>query len=291
MKRFLLVCVALCFAAMICGCAGKLKDGFDFQNDNKDLAQPYYVEGEDNALIPPEEKTEDKPQEEVILDKTPVTAVVLQFNTTKAPFDDVNMRRAVAFAIEREALCKNIENASPMYGMIPQGIAHGLNPKKSYRDVVGEMYDDDSAEFAKLMLSKTGYKAAEFVENGYSITAKKGDGVSNAIMFQLLENAGIVLNVNYLEAEDYEKALKEHNYDVILVDYPCAQDAKEYFTLLGTSAWQNEDYISLLEDLDSYTNYETWDKLFTYEMLEGAILEDMAFVPLFSIGKPEEAKN
>lgn len=273
MRKYLFIAVTICLTLFFNACSSQNSNG-DVQNNS----------GNTNDIVaPPQDEAESMAPVEIVLDTNPTTAVVLQFNTTKAPFDDINLRRAVSFGLDRKALCSGIKNSLPMYGMIPDGIPHALTPQKTYRETIGDMYDDN-ADFAKISLKNSGFELEEFVNSGYAITAKEGDTVAQTIMYQLMDKAGLVLKVNYLDAQSYEAALNDGNYDVILVDYPCAQDAKNYFSILGSYVWQNAVYAELVSDLDSYSNFQTGDKLEVYSMLEQVILEDMAYTPLFSIG-------
>ena len=81
-----------------------------------------------------------------------LTAMHLSFlamNTTKAPFDDINVRMALAYAMDRDAYCLVTEGVTPLYTMISGGF-----PECSIKPDNAVEYD---LEKAKELLAEAGY--------------------------------------------------------------------------------------------------------------------------------------
>lgn len=73
------------------------------------------------------------------------------FNTTKEPFDNVNIRKAFAMAIDRQAIVEKITQGgqTPAFGFVPPGIK---GEKDEYRKEVADSYfTEDLAEAKKLL--------------------------------------------------------------------------------------------------------------------------------------------
>jgi oligopeptide transport system substrate-binding protein len=80
-----------------------------------------------------------------------------ELNTTAKPFDDVKVRRALALAIDREAIVSNVTklNQQPAYAFVPPGSADE-KAGTDFRTVGGDLFKADLAE-AKRLLAEAGY--------------------------------------------------------------------------------------------------------------------------------------
>lgn len=75
---------------------------------------------------------------------------LLTFNTTSAPLDNVKVRQAIAYAIDRESMIKNL--------LLDYGkIAHSILPEESWAYSTGHTYSHDPA-MAKKLLDEAGFK-------------------------------------------------------------------------------------------------------------------------------------
>ena len=75
---------------------------------------------------------------------------LLTFNTSEAPLDNVKVRQAIAHAIDREALIRDL--------LLGQGkIAHSILPESSWAYTPGQIYNFDPAA-AKRLLDEAGLR-------------------------------------------------------------------------------------------------------------------------------------
>lgn len=112
------------------------------------------------------------------------------FNTTEKPFDDVRVRQAIAYGINRE------EYIAVAYNGDAVEVNNMMNPiNEFYADVDGYTYDPEKA---KSLLAEAGYSDGDIVIN---LTGKQEDAdVSFGTIFQSQMKAiGITVNVNLVE--------------------------------------------------------------------------------------------
>jgi len=131
------------------------------------------------------------PALDVVDNKGSIMARYLAMNTTQKPFNDVRVRHAINYAINKEALAKVAfsGHASVVDGVVPQGVdfAHATGPWP---------YD---VKKAKALLAEAGYP------NGFETTlwSAYNDGTSvKAVQFlqQQLRQVGIKTSVEVLES-------------------------------------------------------------------------------------------
>ena len=83
------------------------------------------------------------------------------FNTSKAPFDDVRVRRAFALALSRETLVKNVVKGGkqPAYAWVPPGLTNPAT-SRDFREEGGNYAVEDDAQARKL-LADAGYPGGQ----------------------------------------------------------------------------------------------------------------------------------
>ncbi len=84
------------------------------------------------------------------------------FNVEKEPFDDLRVRKAFAYAINRQLLVDSITQAGqkPAMAFVPYGI---INPttNKDFREEGGAYFKDNDVETARRLLAEVGYPKGE----------------------------------------------------------------------------------------------------------------------------------
>jgi ABC-type transport system substrate-binding protein len=75
---------------------------------------------------------------------------LLTFNTTQPPLDDVRVRQAIAYSVDRESMIRDL--------LLGQGkIAHSILPEESWAYTPGQKYSYDTT-MAKKLLDEAGFK-------------------------------------------------------------------------------------------------------------------------------------
>jgi peptide/nickel transport system substrate-binding protein len=146
----------------------------------------------------------------------------LWMNDQKAPLDDVNVRKAVAYALDRDALVKRL------FGDLGVDKAmQTLNPPilSAYAKDAWSTYKQDTSKVDQL-LGDAGYKknGTYYEKDGKPLTLELKSTAGNArreltgqLLQEQLKNVGIKLDLNYQEAGDlFGSQLPKGDFQVAL---------------------------------------------------------------------------
>ncbi len=80
------------------------------------------------------------------------------FNVTKAPFDDVRVRKAFSMAIDRESIIQNITKGQqrPALAWVPYGLPDS-NPSQDFRETGGNYLKNNDIPTARKFMTEAGY--------------------------------------------------------------------------------------------------------------------------------------
>jgi oligopeptide transport system substrate-binding protein len=203
-----------------------------------------------------------------------------RFNTTRAPFDDARVRRALALAVDREALAARVLRAGeqPSYGLLPPGI-RGAAPQ-SFRHGTRAQ---DLAE-ARTLLAEVG-SALPPVEILFATQSTNKD-VAEVIADNWRRELGLeshLLNQESRVALDSQRNLR---YDVSrsswIGDHPDALGFLEIFASgseNNRTGWKSAPYDELLARARRARDPERATLL---EQAEALLLEELPILPLWS---------
>lgn len=163
--------------------------------------------------------------------------VLLTINTSSAPLDNVKVRQAVAYAIDRESLIKNL--------LLGFGkIAHSIIPEESWSYSPGQTYTYDPAR-AKQLLDEAGFpdpdgagprmrfdKPVVYKLSGSSIAGRQYAGVIQ----NYLKEVGIPVEIQTPEANTLFDELRRGNFQISYTQWVGGnQDPIFYKDLFATS--------------------------------------------------------
>lgn len=129
----------------------------------------------------------------------------IHFNTTKAPFDNVKVRQAINYAIDKAPIVEKVLNnkAFPATGVL-QTSSPGYNP-----NMKGYEYNPEKA---KQLLKDAGYeKGFEFEVLVTSVTAKWMEAMNT-----YLKEVGINGKINQMEGATLLGRAREGNYEAVI---------------------------------------------------------------------------
>ena len=205
------------------------------------------------------------------------------FNTTKPPFDDVNLRRAFCQAIDKDKLVSlafrdMVQRAD---GILPPGMP-GYN-----EDLAG--LDFDVTE-AKELIANSRYGDVSSLPPITITTAGWGGLISSqleVIIYEWRNNLGVEVKVRQLEPERFMYHLMEEKDEMFdmgwIADYPHPQDFLDILFHSGTEnnygEYSNTEVDALLERANVEPDNEV--SLGLYQQAEQLLVEDAACLPLW----------
>jgi len=218
----------------------------------------------------------------------------LQFNCAKAPFNDLNVRKAVAYAIDTEGIVKNILNN---IGVAARGRLYSPVMLYSCKDL--PLYSQNLAK-AKSLLAASGWKDSD----GDGIAEKDGKQlqvsmllgqswspremkIAEACQAQLKE-AGFKVEVKQLETAALGAQEKQGSFDLIMrtgyfVWGPYPHHVKMHFSKNYSSHYNNPAYDQLVLQGESEKDEAKKEQI--YADIQKMVLADL---PAFYIVHEEK---
>jgi len=205
------------------------------------------------------------------------------FNTTKPPFDDVNIRRAFSQSVDKAKLASLVfkDMVQPADGILPPGIP-GFN-----KDLTGLNYDLNKA---RELIAASRYGDASRLPPITITTSGEGGLISpelEAIVYEWRQNLGVEVKIRQLEPRRFIYHLMQEKDEMFyfgwIADYPHPQNFLEVLFHSGAEnnagEYSNPEIDALLEmanvELDSDLS------LGLYQQAEQKLVDDAACLPLW----------
>jgi oligopeptide transport system substrate-binding protein len=213
------------------------------------------------------------------MDAPEAASIYLVMNTTKAPMNDVRVRRAFNLAVDKQAWVTWKKIVKPLGGIVPADIFAG------YPYPQPEQFNPD---MARALLAQAGYPVAKRSDGSYECPKFPIDQVeysfpsatSNKIMGEFMQaqwkqNLGITVPLRSMEAKtffDYRPALEYKGiaFGGFVADY------MDPFTFLGiyytptgdnNTGWWDQRYVDMLDEANTLPPKERLELLAKAEKL------------------------
>lgn len=247
---------------------------------------------------PPQEEMERLIKEGIVTVGADLTTYYYLFNTKAAPMDDVRVRKALAMAIDRESIVKNVTKAGqkPAFAFVPPGFPDA-DSTKDFRTVGGDYFKEDVAE-AKRLLAEAGYPDGKDFPK-VEILSNDREGhikIASAIIEMWKTNLGIdTVTVKPMEWGVYLKARDEGDYQVSRAGWGADYlDAMTFVDMYVTNGGNNDTNWSHPEyDAAIKTANNTTDTALRFESMHKAeklAMDDMIIMPIYYYTNPYMAK-
>jgi oligopeptide transport system substrate-binding protein len=205
------------------------------------------------------------------------------FNAAAPPFDDVNVRQAFSYAIDKERLISltTEDVVAPAYGVLPPempGYNPGLaglrfDPAKARELIAASKYGDVS-QLPPVVLTTAGYGGAI-------------SGLIGGVIEEWRRNLGVEVTVRQLEPQFFLYALKQEKDNLFdsgwIADYPDPQDFVDILFRTGSQnnagEYSNPQLDALLDK--AAVEQEPANRLEMYRQAEATVVREAAVLPLF----------
>ena len=209
---------------------------------------------------------------------------MIAFNVDKAPFSNVKIRKAFAFAIDRQAIVKNITQMGEIAATnaVPPVLKNNRNHS---------FFKDADFAQAKVLLeegmSELGITRDAFKDIVYYYsTADLNHKIAQAIQQQWQNTLGVQIKLENLEHKVLMDKLTKRDYafaqSLWVAQYNDQMNILERFKFKSNAKnyanWENPEYIRLIEE----SFYENGVKRSeTLEKAEGIFLSEMPICPIY----------
>lgn len=222
------------------------------------------------------------------------TIVYLGFNTKVAPLDNVKVRQAFGFAIDREMIVKELLKGQAK-------IAHSILPEESWAYTAGNKYNYDPAK-AKQLLDEAGFKDPDGDgpqmrfkdEIVFTISASNTATSQYAqVIQQSLKQIGVPMRIETLEFQTFLKQFRQGQYQIVASNWVGGNEDPIFYRDLFASS-ENPDVKDGGRNRYRYSNPEfdkiineavdTADKqkaLKLYTQAQDIISRDVPLLPLW----------
>ncbi|MGR3973950.1 MAG: peptide ABC transporter substrate-binding protein [Candidatus Rhabdochlamydia sp.] len=199
-------------------------------------------------------------------------------NTTRVPFNNIHIRKALAYAIERKMIMQDVmhlDDPTPLIGLIPQALKRD-QPIISTDYSLNRIY---AKELFAQGLKELGICADEFpvITINYSTSTK----AIAAIQQMWEETLGIKVKIENIDGPILVRKIYDQDFQIIwsgwVVQYYDPSNALEIFKLKNVqpnyTGWENQDFIyhttlshSAISEADKWSHVEQAEQIFLSEM-------------------------
>jgi len=217
-----------------------------------------------------------------VLRRPSLTLRFLVMNNTVFPFNDIRIRQAFNYAIDKERITEEVGKGRLISasGLIPQGMA-GYQP-----DDTNYPY---SPQKASELLNEAGFPGGKGlpVIQYWSSTKAGGPVAEDKIIIECLSEAGIKIKVNYLTNwPDFKKLLEQGKAPIF--KYSWEADVPDPDNILGSlfysksplnrSFYNNPEVDALILKAQNETNYTK--RIYLYSTVQDLVMNDSPVILL-----------
>lgn len=207
-------------------------------------------------------------------------------NTTDEVMSNVNIRKALALAIDRQGLVDNITkgNQVPALGYVPKTVA-GFEEDRGY---FADADYEKAKEYLAAGLEELGLKDASEVKVNISInTSEAHSAIAQYIQEGWAKNLGVNVEIDNSEWQVYLDKLSALDYQVgrlgWIADY---NDATSFLNMYDSvsngnndTGWENQDFANLLKEADMET--DAAKRVDLLKKAEALMIDEMPVIPIY----------
>ncbi|MDB1123463.1 ABC transporter substrate-binding protein [Vibrio algarum] len=211
------------------------------------------------------------------------------FNNKKAPFDDVRVRKALSFAIDRDVITKFLlgQGQKPAFFLTPEIVA-GFNPEVP---AYGKMTQAERVEEAKSLLAEAGFTDSNPLEFTLLYnTSENHKKIAAAIQSMWKKSLGVEVQLENQEWKTYLDTRRQGNFDVTRAGW-CGDynEASSFLSLMQSNnssndpKYHSEEYDETMHKALISTSDAERNAL--YAEAEVLLAKDMPIAPIYQYVK------
>jgi len=217
-----------------------------------------------------------------------------RFNVTKKPFNDPRVRRALALAIDRQAIVRDVCKGEqlPAYAYIPFGVPEPGGG--DFRKTGGDFFREDLDQ-ARELLAGAGYPDGKGFP-AVSIMYNNNDqhkAIAEAIQAMWKKNLNINVTLQNKEWQTYLNDMQNLNYDIVRASWtPDYMDAMTFADMFVTdggnnlTGWSNKEYDRLIDAAKSTDAGNPKARVEDMHRSESILMEEMPIMPVYFYTQP-----
>jgi oligopeptide transport system substrate-binding protein len=207
-----------------------------------------------------------------------------RMNTSNDFLCNVNIRKALAIAIDRAAIVDHVlqGNQKPATGLVPTSM--GLQK--------GPYFQDHDVEEARALFQK-GIEEIGIDKNHFSQltlifpSGERSYLIAQAVQQQWMEAFGLTVKIQSLEKKVYFDALSKECYDIAagswIADFNdpinFLEVFKHKFASTNHTCWENDSYIRLLDESKAISDPD--ERKMILAQSEDLLIKNMPIIPIF----------
>ena len=209
------------------------------------------------------------------------------FNVTKAPLDNLNVRKALILSIDRKLLVEEVTKAGelPANGFMPPGLLDAKG--KDFNTVAGDYGLGYNPDMARQLLSDAGYlngKDFPVIELFYN--ASESNSLIAATLQEMWKNElGITVKLVSQEFAVFQTTKAERQYQIArgswFGDYSDPLAMLEIWTSdnpINSTGWSNKKYDALIMSAKSKNDASRYNDLYQAESI---LMSEAPILPLY----------
>ncbi|PSU29328.1 peptide ABC transporter substrate-binding protein [Photobacterium lutimaris] len=206
------------------------------------------------------------------------------FNVSKAPFDDPRVRKALAYAIDRDVVTKVIlgQGQLPAYGVTPPSVDGFVSPKLSW----AKLSQKERTQKAKELLAEAGFDKSNPLSFELVYNTSESHKKLAIVMSSMWSKAlGAKVNLANQEWKTFLQKLGQKDFTVAryawIGDYNEASTFLSYFESAGMnySRWSSDAYDEAMAKAILSPSNDERNKY--YQQAEQVFAEEMPAIPLY----------
>ncbi|MGC7845671.1 peptide ABC transporter substrate-binding protein [Desulforudis sp. 1088] len=218
-----------------------------------------------------------------------------RFNVEKKPLNDVRVRKALAMAIDRQAIVENVTQAGqkPAFGFVPYGIADADG--KDFQENSGNAFFKEDVAEAKKLLAEAGFpegKGFPKLKLLYN-TNEAHQKIAQAIQQMWKQNLGIDIELVNQEWQVYLDSMDHQNFDICRSGWsPDYLDPMTFIDMFVTEPpennndtnWSNKKYDELVKKANATGDQK--ERMAAMHEAEKILMDEMPIMPIYYYTKP-----